>query len=152
MGWLANALRRIAEGVAGAPSINLTFVPSIDASAIPGINELIEPDCFYIELYLESLRLEQARRFATRFHGVAYSFVSLLREGEPRAQLAAVSKPDKLAELDNHSLDRVITISKQMMGPAAFRGGPVSLEFGLFSVKSGNLLSPVLDYVTLAWT
>jgi hypothetical protein len=35
-----------------------------------------------------------------------------------------------------------------MMGATAFRGGPVSLEFGLFSVKSGNLLTPVLDYVT----
>ncbi len=34
------------------------------------------------------------------------------------------------------------------MGPTAFRGGPVSLELGLFSVKSGNLLSPILDYVT----
>src|SRR6202035_3635131 len=74
-------------------------------------------------------------------------FVTLPREGEQRAQRTAVSKPDKLAELDKGSLDRVITVSKQMMGPTAFRGGPVSLEFGLFSVKSGNLLSPILDYV-----
>jgi hypothetical protein len=148
MGWLNSVLKRIAGGVAGAPPIELTFVPSIPAPGIPGIGEAFEPDTCYIELYLESLRLEQARRFATRFHGVAYSFVSLPREGEQRAQLTAVSKPDNLAELDKDSLDRVITVSKQMMGPTAFRGGPVSLEFGLFSVKSGNLLSPVLEYVT----
>jgi len=72
----------------------------------------------------------------------------LPREGEQRAELAAVSKPDKLVELDKDSLDHVITISKQMMSPTAYRGGPVSLELGLFSVKSGGLLTPVLDYVT----
>ena len=148
MAWLGNLLMRIAGDVAGAPPIELTFVPSIPAPGIPGIGEAIEPDSCYIELYLESLRLARARKFATRFHGIAYSFVTLPREGEERAQLAAISKPQKLAELDEGSLDRVITVSKQMMGPTAFRGGPVSLEFGLFSVKSGNLLTPLLDYIT----
>ncbi len=147
MGWLGNLMKKITGTVAGAPPAELTYVPSIPTKGIPGVGEALEPDGCYIELFLESLRLEKARRFATRFHGVAYSFVSLPREGEPRAQLTAVSKPEKLAELDKDSVDRVITISKQMMGATAFRGGPVSLEFGLFSVKSGNLLSPVLDYV-----
>jgi hypothetical protein len=149
MGWLGTLLTKIAEGAAGAPPIELTFVPSIPAPGIPGTGEPIETDSCYIELYLESLRLSQARRFATRFHGVAYSFVTLPREGEERAHLAAISKPEKLAQLDEGGLDKVITISKQMMGPTAFRGGPVSLEFGLFSVKSGNLLTPFLDYVSL---
>jgi len=148
MGWLGNQLDKLAGAVAGAPPVQLTFVPSIPAQDVPGIGEPIEPDSCYIELYLESLRLARARVFATRFHGVAYSFVTLAREGEQRAQLTAVSKPEKLAALDRNAIDRVITVSKQMMGPTAFRGGPVSLEFGLFSVKSGNLLTPVLDYVT----
>ncbi len=148
MGWLGNQLERLMGTVAGAPPVELIFVPSVPALGIPGIGEAIEPDSCYIELYLESLRLARARVFATRFHGVAYSFVTLPREGEQRAQLTAVSKPEKLAELDKGSIDRVITLSKQMMGPTAFRGGPVSLEFGLFSVKSGNLLTPLLDYVT----
>ena len=148
MGWLGNKLKELAGAVAGAPPIELIFVPTVPASGIPGIGESIEPDSCYIELYLESLQIERARVFATRFHGVAYSFVTLPREGEQRAQLTAVSKPEKLAELDSGSLNRVITLSKQMMGPTAFRGSPVSLEFGLFSVKSGNLLTPLLDYVT----
>jgi hypothetical protein len=146
MGWL----KKLIAGVTGAPPIDLTFVLSIPApdAGIPGIGKAIEPDSCYIELYLESLRLARARQFATHFHGVAYSFVTLSREGEERAQLAAVSKPEKLAELDKGSLDHVITVSKQMMGPTPFRGGPVSLELGLFSVKSGNLLTPLLDYIT----
>ena len=146
MGWLGNLLK----AVAGAPAIDLTFAPSIPARGtnIPGIGKPIEADACYIELYLESLRLERARSFATRFHGVAYSFISLSREGEERAQLAAISKPEKLADLDKNSLGRVITVSKRMMGATAYRGGTVSLELGLFSVKSGNVMTPVLDYVT----
>jgi hypothetical protein len=142
-------LKRLMEGVQGAPPRDLTFVPSISEihADIDGIGQTIKPDSCYIELYLESLRLSRARRFATRFQGVAYSFVTLSREGMERAQLAAVSKPQKLADLDGKSLDKVITVSKRMMGASAYRGGPVSIELGLFSVKIGNLLTPVLDYV-----
>jgi hypothetical protein len=41
----------------------------------------------------------------------------------------------------------VITVSSQMMGAVPWRGGTFGLEFGLFSVKKGNLLSPLVDYV-----
>ena len=58
-----------------------------------------------------------------------------------------MSKPAKLAELDPANLDRVITVSNRMMGAVPWRGGTLGLELGLFSVKSGNLLSPLLDYV-----
>jgi len=143
-------IKKIIAGLKGGPTYDLTFAPSIPALkvGIDGIGQAVEADSCYIELYLESLRLARARKFATRFHAVAYSYITLSREGEKRAQLAAVSKPEKLAELDKDSLDHVITISKQMMGSTPFRGGPVSIELGLFSVKSGNVLTPVLDYVT----
>jgi hypothetical protein len=143
-------IKRVLNGIAGAPPVDLTFVPSIAGAeaVIPEVEKPIEPDSCYIELYLESLRLSRARKFATRFHGIVYSFVTLARQGEPSAQLASISKPQKLAELDRGATENVIVVSRQMMGPTAYRGGPVLLEFGLFSVKSGNLLSPVLDYVT----
>jgi hypothetical protein len=143
-------LKGIIAGLKGAPPLDLTFVPSIPAPGvgIDGIGEAVKADSCYIELYLESLRLARARKFATSFHAVVYSFVTLSRVGQERAQLAAVSKPEKLAQLDKKSLDKVITISKQMMGATPFRGGTVSIELGLFSVKSGNLLTPLLDYVT----
>lgn len=143
-------IKETIAGLKGAPAYDLTFAPSIPASGagIDGVGEVVEADSCYIELYLESLRLARARKFATSFHAVAYSYVTLSREGEERAQLAAVSKPEKLAQLDKRSLNNVITVSKQMMGATPFRGGPVSIELGLFSVKSGNVLTPVLDYVT----
>jgi hypothetical protein len=34
------------------------------------------------------------------------------------------------------------------MGAMPWRGDPFGLELGLFSVKSGNLLTPLIDYVT----
>jgi hypothetical protein len=42
----------------------------------------------------------------------------------------------------------VITVSKQMMGAVPWRGGLLGLEIGLFSVRTGNLLTPILEYVT----
>ena len=144
MGWLGGFLKR----VGGAAPEEMVFAPSVAAPALPGIGEPIVADECYVELFVESLRLTEARRFASRFNGVVYSFVTLAREGDVNAQLAAVSKPDKLTEIDDTSLDKVITVSKQMMAAVPWRGGALSLELGLFSVKAGNLLSPFLDYVT----
>jgi hypothetical protein len=108
----------------------------------------IVADKCYVELYVESLRLEKARKFATTFHGVVYAFQKMAREGSRSADLAAISKPDNLAKLDSSSLGRVITVSRKLMGAVPWRGGTMHLELGLFSVKSGNLMSPVLDFVT----
>src|SRR3954468_18564182 len=130
----------------GAAAEDLVLLSSL---SVPGdVPEPIEPDECYIELYVESMRLENARKFATNFQGVVYSFVTLSRDGEANAQLAAVSKPEKLAALDKNSLGKVITVSKQMMGTVPWRGGSLELQLGLFSVKTGNLLTPILGFVT----
>ena len=144
MGWMNKLLNRIA-GVAP------TDWKLVDNVADPGLGvagKAMVPDQCYVELYVESLRLEKARRFATNFHGVIYSFASLARNGSNRAELASVTKPQNLATLDSNNLDRVITVSKRLMSAMPWRGDPFGLELGLFSVKSGNLLSPLVDYVT----
>jgi hypothetical protein len=143
MGWLGKFLDRLG----GAAPEDMTIV-QVATSEIPGIGQPLQPDECYVELYVESLRLKNARKLATEFNGIVYSFAGLSREGESRAEFAAVSKPEKLMELDSKSLDHVITVSKQMLAPVPWRGGVFSLELGLFSVKTGNLLTPILDYVT----
>lgn len=143
MGWLSNLLNR-AVGVAPTDWTLLTNLPD------PGLGvtgKPISPDQCYVELYVESLRLAKARRFATTFHGVIYAFASLARDGHNRAELASVTKPQHLATLDGHNLDRVITISKRIMAAMPWRGDPLGVELGLFSVKSGNLLTPLINYV-----
>jgi hypothetical protein len=142
MSWLGDLWKKIK----GAEADDLVLVSSL---AVPGQTpEDIEADNCYIELYVESLKIQSARRFATQFQGVVYSFVTLARDGEANAQLAAVSKPAKLATLDSTALNKVITVSKQMMGAVPWRGGALAIELGLFSVKTGNLLTPIIDLVT----
>lgn len=143
MGWLGKLLKTIA----GEEPEDLIFVDSLP---LPGLDTRspIVADEYYVELYVESLRIEKARSFGTRFSGVVYSFVTLARQGEGNAVVAAISKPQKLAELDSNSLGKVITVSRQMMGAVPWRGGTLGLELGLFSVKSGDLLTPIVNFVT----
>ncbi|WP_299893035.1 hypothetical protein [uncultured Ruegeria sp.] len=115
-------------------------------SGIAGLE--IKPDETYIEVFVESMRLAEGRRFATQFNGMIYSFISFARAGEATAEMASVTKPGKLAELDPKNLDRVITVENKLLGAVPWRGGTLGLELGLFSVKSVNLMSPILDYVT----
>ena len=100
-------------------SSSATDLAMVSGLSIPGESfgdRTIEPDKCHIDLYVESLRLEEARKFATTFHGVVYSFQTFAREGDTRANLAAISKPEKLAKLDGKSLRKVTTISKQLAG------------------------------------
>jgi hypothetical protein len=147
MAWLEHKLDSLKKTIVGERPVEFTYVPEIPVHEVPNTGQDFEPDECYVSLYVESLRLERARRFGTRFNGLVYSMVTLAREWESTAKLTAVSKPDRLSELDDSGIGKVITVTKEMMAPTAYRGGAVSLELGLFSVKSGNVLSPILDYV-----
>ena len=143
MGWISMFL----DKVVGVPPTDWTLLDDLPDPGLGIAGKPVVADQCYVELYVESLRLEKARRFATSFHGVIYAFASLARTGANRAQLASVTKPQNLASLDKNNLGRVITVSKRIMGAIPWRGDPLGLELGLFSVKSGNLLSPLIDYV-----
>ncbi|NNE54281.1 MAG: hypothetical protein HKN30_17990 [Sulfitobacter sp.] len=144
-------LYRVFEKIRGAPPVDFQLIRDIEEpDSIAGRvgSKPLKPGQVYLEVYVESFRLKRARKFATRFHGMIYSFFTLARAGMPSAEVASLSKPNKLAELDPDNLDRVITVEQQVMGRVPWRGGVLKIELGLFSIKSGNLLSPVLDYVT----
>jgi len=143
MGWLGDFVKSLK----GSDAVDLMFVDGLQVPGGVSGPAAVRDQC-YVMLYLESLRLERARRFSSKFHGVVYTFARLARRGEGTAELAAVSKPNKIAELDENSLGKVITVSKQMMGAVPWRGGDLQLEIGLFSVKSGDVLSPVINLVT----
>jgi hypothetical protein len=144
MGWLNTFLNQIG----GAAPTDWTLIDNLHDPGIGISGKPVVPDECYVELYVESLRLEKARRFTTTFHGVIYSYASLARTGSNRTELASVTKPQNLATLDPKSLNNVITVSKRIMGAMPWRGDPFGLELGLFSVKSGNLLTPLINFVT----
>ena len=144
MGWLSGLVTKIS----GQPPTEWSIYDNLPDPGLEISGKEIKPDQCYVELYVESFRLEKARNFTTTFHPVIYSFVELARLGNDRAQLASVTKPKELANLDPKNFDKVITYSKQMMPTMPWRGTPFGLQLGLFSVKSGNLLTPLIDYVT----
>jgi hypothetical protein len=145
MGWLNNVFKKIR----GEEPKDRMFVSdlAVNGTAPAWHGQDIAADECYVELFVDSLRIDKQRSFATRFHGLAYSFVSMSREAAPRADYAAVSKPDSLTNLDPDALTSVITVSRQMMGAAPWRGGVLNLELGLFTVKAGDILTPIVDYV-----
>jgi len=143
MGWL----NKLLDKVAGVAPKDWSLIDGLTDPGLSISNNPIRPDECYIELYVESLRLEKARRFATSFHGVIYSFASLARYGTDKVEIASITKPKNLMSLDATNLDRVITISKRVLPPIPWRGNTLGIELGLFSVKAGNLLTPLVEFV-----
>jgi hypothetical protein len=142
MGWFGDLWKRVEKEEA----VDMLFVPDVAGAPDPTADRF-EPNKCYVELYVDSLRLRNARKFATRFHGAVYTYVTMAYAGGPKVHVPAISKPDNLAKLDPGGLGKVIVVNKQMMGAVPWRGGQLLLELGLFSVNDGNLLTPVLDFV-----
>ncbi|WP_448140398.1 hypothetical protein [Sphingopyxis fribergensis] len=142
MGWLGDLLK----GVVSKESVDMLLVR--DVGGKPAGGPLLVDDECYVEFYVNSLRLRNVRKFATRFDGVVYSFITLPFEGDNKIRIPSVSKPANLEQLDPGGLAKVITVDKQMMGAVPWRGGPMLVELGLFSVKAENLVKGVLDFVT----
>jgi hypothetical protein len=68
VGWITNLINK----VAGVAPTDWTLVDELPDPGLGIAGKAVTPDQCYIELYVESLRLEKARRFATTFHGVIY--------------------------------------------------------------------------------
>lgn len=147
---MLQGVRKWFSSLAGAKPEDLTFINSVPTGngfSFANVENPIKSDDCYIELYIESLRLSKARIFASKFHGIVYTYLTLCREGGQKSIIASVSKPAELSELNDNNVDRVIKLSKKLMGPIAFRGGPVGVELGLFSVRAGDQISLFVDYV-----
>ncbi len=143
MGWIKNLI----DTIDGKRPEDWAFVQGIpmQGSAITG--KPIKPDECYIELYVDSLKLARARRFATTFNGVVYAFGSTARQGDTPSKFSAVTQPQEITNVGETDLNNVITFSKRMFKVVPWRGDPLDLELGLFSVKTGNIAADIADYV-----
>lgn len=141
----------IFQRLRGTPATDLTLIkdltdPFADTpKRIAGL--AFEPDQHYVEVFVESLRLKRSRAFTTTFHGVVYAFFKLTRNGTKSLEIASMTKPGGLAELDPEHLDRVITVQKKILGATPWRGGTMGVELGLISAKQGDLMTPFLNYI-----
>ncbi len=143
MGWIKN----LVETIKGKQAIDWTFVEGISVAGSPIEGKPIEPDKCYVELYVDSLKLGRTRKFATTFNGVVYAFAHTARQGDVASKLSAVTQPQEIMNVGATDLNNVITFSKRMFKVIPWRGDPLDLELGLFSVKTGNIASEIADYV-----
>lgn len=100
---------------------------------------------YYIKIDLGSMRIPGVKRQYAKLYGAVHSFISVPTfESAANAQFRVVTTPTNLKNIDAANLNRVLQINKRLLGPIPYRGGRVTLEIGLYSVKSADLLDPYL--------
>lgn len=143
MGWIKN----LVDTVKGRQATDWTFVEGIAVPGNPAARQPIVQDQCYVELYVDSLKLGRTRKFATTFNGVVYAFAQTARQGDVPSKLSAVTQPQEITNIGKTDLNNVITFRKRMFKVIPWRGDPLDLELGLFSVRTGNIASEIADYV-----
>lgn len=127
-------------------STQWTVIRNVRRAQLPS-GSTVTGDEFYVEIYLESFRLQRERVVATNFRGVVYAYMSLPRKGDSRAEMTSISSPGGLRQATEADLDRMVSVNTRVAGPVPWQGGPMSIELGVFSIRTGNLLAPFVDYV-----
>jgi len=105
----------------------------------------VVPDESYLSITLCSMRVVNVRELTSKFYGVVHSFISLNHLSGDTASFQVVSTPTELKNIDPKRLDRIISSNIPLLGPVPYRGGKISFELGLFSVKESDLAGPYLD-------
>jgi hypothetical protein len=106
--------------------------------------EALQAEGAYVSIFLRSVRIVNVRKGWNKFYPVVHSYISLPHLSGKVAEFQAVTSPSHLAELDADHLDRVINLNHRLLGPVPYRGGDLTCEIGLFSVKSSDLAKPFL--------
>jgi hypothetical protein len=91
-----------------------------------------------------SMRIVDVRKGLSKFYGTVHSFISIPHRGGT-ARFHSLTTPVDLKDIDADHIDRVIQIERPLLGPIPYRGGPVEIEVGLFSIKSADLAGPFLS-------
>jgi hypothetical protein len=146
--WLGDIIKRV-EGAESVRFISVSGLPLSRGKVLEAVpaTPLVADEC-YIDIFVESMWLPQARRLTGFYHAMAHVYSTLTVLGRTSGQITFVSTPSELAKLDAASLSKVVTESKRALGPLPWRGGDLGLEIGLFSVKERDLATPFLDMVT----
>ncbi|KQQ20657.1 hypothetical protein ASF48_08560 [Rathayibacter sp. Leaf299] len=142
MSWFGDLLKRASTT---APT-DWTFLRDLADPGSDVADKAFVTDEHYVEVWIESARLEAGRRWFSRFSATVYSSVTLATEGAESAHALGMHTPSE--ELQKDDRDRVLLVSKRVLPAVPWRGGVLDLELGLFSVNHGDLITPVLKYVT----
>lgn len=123
------------------------FFAFLEPAQTPGNKpiENVDPDQHYLSIHLKSMRIVNVRKGFSKFYGTVHCFTSLPHLGGKPAEFNVLTTPGKLEELDAGNIDRVVNLNKRVFGPVPYRGGDLSFEAGLFSIKSADLAAPFIS-------
>ncbi len=144
MEWFDNLI----DWVKGQRSIDFVITEALPVGAAAVDIAPLDADACYVQLSIAAIRIPQSRRFASRIYGVVHAFTKLSREAAADVEMASVSAPQELANIDPANAYKVVSVDKVVMGPVAWRGGNLDIQIGLFSVVSSDLAGPFIDLVT----
>lgn len=105
----------------------------------------MEPESSYLSVFLRSMRIVDVRAGVQRFHGAVSSYCSLPHRSGDKAEFFVLTTPAGLKDVQPKHADRVLTLSKRLLGPVPYRGGDLEVQLGLFSIKAADLAGPYLD-------
>jgi hypothetical protein len=108
-------------------------------------NDPLVSELCYVTITLKSMRVNNVREFYTKFYGIAHSFISLTHLAGGTGSFHTVTTPTELKNLDAGNLDKVIMLNKPLAGPVPYRGGSISMDLALFSIKESDLLAPYIE-------
>lgn len=134
-------------------AVNWTFERIDETGAFDGLrHEAIKADERYVNIFLKSMRIVNSRQGWSKFYPVVHSFITVPHRAGGLAEIAVVSSPSRLLELDSTHIDRVTTINQRLFGPIPYRGGDLGVEVGLFAVKSADFVKPFLSLLEVMAT
>lgn len=120
----------------------LALPPAAAGEAPPGPDE----EEYYVSIELGSMRVPGVQRGYTKLYGAVHSYISAPTfESAANAEFRGVTTPANLKGIDAAHLDRVVQLNKRLLGPIPYRGGRLTFEVGLYSVKATDLLEPYLE-------
>lgn len=99
----------------------------------------------YVSIELRRMHIVNSRAAYRRFYGAVQSYSSIPRYFGENSEFTTLSTPKNLKDVDAKSLGRMIIGNQRIVGPTPYRGGDVSLEIALFSVRSQDMLEEFLD-------
>jgi len=120
-----------------------------EQNGVAGMPEELVKGEDYVTIRLRSFRIVNVRKWTGKFYGAVQSRAYYLHEtqGQVEFQKLIVPGAPDLLEMDAANVDRVIVVDKPVLGPVPYLG-QLSLEIGLFSVKSTDLAAPYLKLLT----
>jgi hypothetical protein len=108
----------------------------------------IPPNKVYVDVFLRSMRVRDVRQGLKRFAGAVHSFIELPQLSSGTASFHTFTVPSELKAVDPEHLDRVVISSQRLLGPVPYRGGDISIDLGLFSVETKDLVDDYLSILT----